>query len=307
MKNIFYVYAHYEENGTLRYIGKGCKKRAYSVYGRSPIWDEIFPSGPYKIEFFGKGLSEEDAFILEKKMIVDAHEKKHPLINISTGGCGGASWAFTDETREYLSQMRSGENHWAWGKERDPEVIKKLMEGRDRWIAENGHPKAGKKLSEDHKNKFFEKSYTPEARAKQAEKLRGRKHTPEHNAKIGRKGELNHRFGKKLSEEHCKNMSEARIGIPLGPMSEDHKAKISDATMGRRPLTAEEQARRIATWKSRGMTTKKAKSLMCIESGTIYRCATEAAEALGLSDKHIQACCVGRRATHGKLTFKYVT
>jgi NUMOD3 motif len=307
MKNIFYVYAHYEENGTLRYIGKGCKKRAYTNYGRSPLWDKIFPSGPYKIEFFGKDLSEEDAFSLETKMIFEAHERGDPLINLSIGGYNETIWAFTDETRDYIAETRAGENHWAWGKERDPEVIKKLNEGKDRWIVENGHPRLGAKLSEEHKAKFFEKSHTPEAIAKRVEKMTGRKHTPEHNAKIGRKGELNANFGIKYSEARCKQMSESRIGIPRGPMTDECKAKISAATMGRRPLTAEEQARRLATWRARGMVTKKAKSLMCIESGIIYRSAKAAADALGLSDKHIQACCVGRRARHGKLTFKYVT
>lgn len=165
----------------------------------------------------------------------------------------------------------------------------------------------GKKRDTELMARITKLSHTPEANEKRSESMTGRTLTEEHKSKLGLKGELNPQFGKERSAEHCKNLSESRKGIPLGPMSEEHKAKISAATMGRRPLTEEEQARRLATWKARGGTTKKAKSLMCIESGTIYRSAKDAAEDLGLSDKHIQACCVGKRARHGKLTFKYVT
>lgn len=88
-------------------------------------------------------------------------------------------------------------------------------------------------------------------------------------------------------------------------MPESHRKAISEATKGRRPLTAQEQSKRLATWKARGGTTSKAKAVICIDTKVKYRCAKEAAEATGSNDKHIQACCVGRRKTHNKLTWKY--
>lgn len=61
--SIYYVYRYNREDGTPYYIGKGKGRRAYQKrrYIQRPTED--------RIEIVAKGLSEHEAFILEKKLI----------------------------------------------------------------------------------------------------------------------------------------------------------------------------------------------------------------------------------------------
>ena len=136
----------------------------------------------------------------------------------------------------------------------------------------------------------------------------GRKLTNEHKEKIG-----NASRGRILTDDHKQAISDAKSGRPNGlsgrVMPESHRKAISKATMGRRTLTKEEQARRLDTWKKRcggKIKTSKAKVVICVETQKRYRCASEAAEDVSGSDKHIQACCVGRRKKHKGFSWNYI-
>ena len=94
------------------------------------------------------------------------------------------------------------------------------------------------------------------------------------------------------------------IEMPL-----EHRKKISIA----RQNSEKVKKSGVKVWETRkrngtdnGFTTSKAKKVRCMETGKIYRCAKEAAFELSLSDKHIQACCTGRRKSHGSFTWEYV-
>jgi hypothetical protein len=117
-------------------------------------------------------------------------------------------------------------------------------------------------------------------------------------------------LGRSLSPEHREAISRGKRGRDNGLagriMPSEHRKAISQATQGRRALTADEQAKRLATWRANGMTTKKARTVECVETGIIYRCAKEAAQQVSGSDKHIQACCTGKRSRHMKLSWRYV-
>jgi hypothetical protein len=169
----------------------------------------------------------------------------------------------------------------------------------------------GKKRSEidpETMRKLHEASQAPEAIAKRAAAMRGRKMTQEQKDKLSAANR-----GRVMSDEAKRKISEAKTGRPNGlagrVMPESHRKAISEATKGRRKLTDEEQARRFETWRERcggKITTKKAKAVRCKETGVEYRCAKDAAEAVAGSDKHIQACCAGRRPKHKNLSWEYV-
>lgn len=106
---------------------------------------------------------------------------------------------------------------------------------------------------------------------------------------IGKRGRSNGREGIKLSAEVRQRMSEARLN--------SDKAKAAGAKIW--------ETRRV-NGTAHGFTTAKARAVRCIDSGEIFRTAKEAAEQIAGSDKHIQACCVGRRMTHKKLRWEYV-
>lgn len=162
----------------------------------------------------------------------------------------------------------------------------------------------GKKRDPKLIDKLVKSAHTPEAREKRRLSSIGRKHSEEHKRKIGEAHKNIER-----TQEWKDAISAGKKGRPNGlkgrVMPESHRKAISEATKGRRPLTPEEQEKRLATWKDRGGTSSKAKAVICIDTGVKYRCAKEAAEATKSDAKHIQACCVGRRKTHNKLTWKY--
>lgn len=150
-------------------------------------------------------------------------------------------------------------------------------------------------------------SHTPEAIEKSRQAKLGMKLTEEHKAKIGaksreairtpewkaaisdaKKGRSNGREGAVFTEEHKRRISEARLKSDAVKSS---YAKIWDA--------------RRANGTDAGFLSKKAKAVMCVETGAVFRSAKAAAEAMGCSDKHIQACCVGRRQRHAGYSWTY--
>ena len=135
--------------------------------------------------------------------------------------------------------------------------------------------------------------------------------------------------GKTVSEEHKRKIGEASKNTPRTlawneaiskakkgksnglegrEMPLNHRQKISEARLNSDKV----KASAYKVWETRrkngtanNFTTSKAKAVVCMESGKRFRCAKEAAKELQLSDKHIQACCVGRRKTHGGFTWRY--
>lgn len=307
-KKDFYVYGHYNNENQLRYIGKGRAGRAFSfsLGQRRKAWSEEFnDENPPKVSFFAQFISEEDALSLEEDLINREIEKGNNLINvIRSKGNNFADWSKEDHKR--LAALRSGDKHWAYGKQRSDETKRKISETKqanpEKSIA---RPWLGKNRDPDLIKKLVDAAHTPESREKRRLAHIGKFHTEEHKKKISESLRNVQR-----TPEWNENISKAKKGKPSErkgiPLSESHKKAISEATKGRRALTPEEQAKRLATWKKRGMTSSKAKAVLCVDTGLKYRSAKEAAEGTGSDAKHIQACCVGRRKTHNKLRWEYI-
>lgn len=181
----------------------------------------------------------------------------------------------SEETKRKLSEIR-GEKHWAFGKHLSEETKKKISERLEKYYNKhNGWSKGltkfdddrilfrslksiGKKLTEEHKRKIGMSRDYPKGKdhhwykagrfGKNAPHF-GRKHSEKTKIKMRKKrtewhrnhpdflkGEKNHNFGKILSEEVKKKMSEARIGKSLwgGKRSDDVKKKMSKALKGRK-------------------------------------------------------------------------
>ena len=91
-QNKYYVYLYLREDGTPYYVGKGQGRRAYS--------SEHTVSRPSKerIIFHTKNLTEDEAFELEKKLILEYGRKNNNtgiLRNLTEGGAGasGTKWS----------------------------------------------------------------------------------------------------------------------------------------------------------------------------------------------------------------------
>lgn len=114
----------------------------------------------------------------------------------------------------------------------------------------------GGKLSPEHKAKILA-ILTPETRAKYADKIRGRKHSEEHKAKISaalqgpdcKKKRAENRKGRKLSETHKANLSKAGIGRIV---TEETRLKISIGNKGK-IVTAEQRFNMSAAHKGKAL------------------------------------------------------
>jgi len=299
MRNDFYCYGHFDAQGVCKYVGKGTKKRAWNFRDRSKRWQAEFKDNPPKVVIFAEKMSQEEALEIESKTIKKLLEHGIDLINVYSQS--PPNKLADPRLSKLLSEQRSGKNHYSWGKPRPRWIIERLQEGKR---LKAPRPRLGAKLTPENKKKLHDAAHSPEARAKIAASKKGKKLAPEHVAKIVEKLE-----GRVVSDETKKKISESNKGktsqLKGRTMPQAWREAISKATIGRRPLTPDEQARRLATWKARGGTTKKARAVLCVEENKVYRCAKDAATAVGGSDKHIQACCVGRRKTHKGMSWKY--
>lgn len=108
----------------------------------------------------------------------------------------------------------------------------------------------------------------------------------EHRKNIGnaKTGDGNPMYGKHLSEEHRKKISEAEKGRHL---TEEHKAKISGANNYRAKTVGQydiDTGKLIAIWES----------------------TAQAAKSLGLVQQNISKCCCHKRKTVGGYIWEYI-
>jgi len=111
--------------------------------------------------------------------------------------------------------------------------------------------------------------------------------TETHRKRISesRKGSGNPMYGKKLSAEHRRKISEGEKGKRL---SEDHKAKISGAN----------------NYKSKRVAQYDAKTGQLI---FVWECASKAAKDCHITQANISACCRNERRTAGGFRWEYIS
>jgi group I intron endonuclease len=175
------------------YIGKGKGRRAYS----STRTGAPRPQDPSFIVFIQEGLTEDEAFELEKYCIalygrVDLGTGI--LRNLTDGGEGVTGRIVSEEVKERIADAQRKEKHRLWGKHLPEETKQKISEA----IRGEKHPMWGKTHAKESRSKM--------SRSKQ--------------------GEKNNRFGVRLSQETRQKMSKSALGRRC---SEETKRKMSAA------------------------------------------------------------------------------
>jgi hypothetical protein len=92
----FYVYVHLKPDGTVFYVGKGCKRRAWSHHLRNKHWKSIVAKHGLKVTIVRNNLTEKQAFDLEKRFINYFKTQFDTLCNVTDGG-GGVSGSHVNQ------------------------------------------------------------------------------------------------------------------------------------------------------------------------------------------------------------------
>ena len=142
--NIYYVYFHRRQtDGTIFYVGKGSKKRAYEIKKRSDHWKNVVKKNGLLVEIYQENLSEEDAFILEKKMIKQIGFDF--LVNLTFGGEGSAGRIITDELLLKIRNYTQSEEN----RQRVSKQWKGVKRGID-FCKKTSERQIGKKFNDNH-------------------------------------------------------------------------------------------------------------------------------------------------------------
>lgn len=206
--NVFYVYEHWRlDKDECFYVGKGKGGRAYSK-SRNALWKKIVAKleqtgSAFEVRIVASGLSEEDAYSLEKERIVFWSNKVF-LCNFTLGGEGWTGGSHTDEFKKRISDSHKGKVVSAETRAR----LSKSLKNNPRLKA----ARAGFKHSEESKQKM-------------REVFKGRPKSEAHKQKL-REANL----GKKMTDKMRAILIAANTGrVP----SELTRKKISESQEGR--------------------------------------------------------------------------
>lgn len=156
---LYYVYEHWRlDKDECFYVGKGRGNRAYKMRDRNrfhtAIVKKLHREGfAVEVKIVAFGISEQNAFNLEKERIAFWRSNGVDLANATNGGDGVSGLKMSLEAREKMRLAKLG-------KKQSPEVIAKRIApliGRKqpRYAVEMAAAKRrGKKLSEEHKAKL---------------------------------------------------------------------------------------------------------------------------------------------------------
>lgn len=165
----------------------------------------------------------------------------------------------------------------------------------------------GRTISEKQKEAVRQSSLrmwkNEEYRKKMSERFSG-KRNPMYGVRLS--GNLNHNFGKPMSEETKKKLSAAKKGKPGKPMSDENKQKLRE--LARRPKS--ESHRKKLSEAIRGTKVpKKWKPILQYSSEGVFikewPSVSEAQEAC--QTKHIGACATGKRNNAAGFIWRYKT
>ena len=176
----YYVYEHRRaDDGSVFYVGKGMGRRSIDKSGRNNHWKNIVKKYGYSVHVLYEGLFQEDANILEQKII--AAYGRENLCNMTDGGDGMRNPS--DETRKSMSEAATGRFGYWTGKKRYPDTIKIMSESMRGRKARKGkdHPLFGTHLSDERKrqNSEYMKNhyvFSDEQKKKISEAKTGEKH-----------------------------------------------------------------------------------------------------------------------------------
>lgn len=103
LENRFYVYVHRRlDTGEVFYVGKGSGRRAWSSYKRNNWWINVVNKAGFSVEIISDCLNENEAFTLEKELVLSFKNLGVTLTNLTDGGEGASGYKYEGEKLERL-------------------------------------------------------------------------------------------------------------------------------------------------------------------------------------------------------------
>lgn len=107
---MFYTYAHTKPDGSIFYIGKGSKRRAWKTHRRNNHWKSVVEKhGNFGVEILANWKTEEEAFDHEMFLINCFKEMGHLLTNKTDGGEGASGYKHSEKTKLKMKHVTSKE------------------------------------------------------------------------------------------------------------------------------------------------------------------------------------------------------
>ena len=160
----FYVYLHRRAtDGSVFYVGKGCKQRAWWEFGRSEYWNRIKNKHGFVVEILKDEMSENDAHMLEIETIKTIGREN--LCNHTDGGEGMYGWHASIETRKKFSLSRTGRKHTDEAKQKMSDSHRGVSKSKEH-VSSVSKALTGRKFSDEHRKNLSEAikqvKYNPE-------------------------------------------------------------------------------------------------------------------------------------------------
>ena len=199
----YYVYEHWRlDRDECFYVGKGNGGRAFSMKNRNRHHQAIVSKlsrigSAFEVRIVASGLSEKEAFSLERERIQFWRESGIDLTNITNGGEGTSGFHHSEETKRKLSEKNKGTTAFFKGRkhtEKTKLVLSELAKKR-------GAPQLTKEQQEKASAWHRGRKRSDETRAKISAKAKGRISPM--------KGKTSPLKGLKRSPEFCAKQSEA--------------------------------------------------------------------------------------------------
>lgn len=245
MRNDFYVYVVFRENGIPCYVGKGCKKRFLVHQSRSSnshlrsIAKKA--AGELPVVKVRENLTETEAFEIEIAFIRAIGRKKDggPLVNLTDGG--GIVSGLSPES---LAAKAAAAKRAMQNPEFRAAAIERLEASRDKLNEIRKTPEFKQKLRDahlgralpDNQKENIRKAHLGQKRSEGAKQAMKEAAVKRFSDPAERKKISDAKKGIKFTDEHRRNLSLSHQGKSvLGfPKSEETRAKISTALNWRR-------------------------------------------------------------------------
>ena len=127
---MYYTYVHRRASDNLIfYVGKGQKRRAWSIKGRNTHWHNSVKKHGIIVEIFNLFDNEKDAFADEIKLI-SVLSSFMPLTNQTSGGEGVSGYKYSLEQIEKIKKRNSGDKNPNFGKKHTIDAIERMKNAK---------------------------------------------------------------------------------------------------------------------------------------------------------------------------------